>query len=404
MRAIRGFLALTLLYCYPPELLAQEVPETDPVASMPFRLGPVGLSPTVSITNFGIDSNVFNDSATPRADFTLTATPRVVARARSGRILVSGALATGMVYYQKFEDQRSIDYGTDARADIDLEWFHPYAAVQRLDTRERLNAELDVRAPRVSTQSLIGTRFSNSLRTALRFEARRSSVTFDEASVFEGIVLNRTLNSDTTVFEGAFDFALTPLTTLSVMAARQQDRFELSPERDANSVTVMPSLTFAAPAILQGSIGVGFRTFDGAAASLPDYRGLVFKGALSHTIAERTRVDLGLARDVQYSFEVLEPYYLTTGVRVTLTRQLFESFEVRGTASRDILDYRTNAPDASIPASRRDRLNLISAGAGYRWSPTIRIGLDVEWANRASDRQDRKYDRTRLLGSASYGF
>ncbi len=371
---------------------------------MPFRLGPVGLSPTVSITNFGIDSNVFNDSATPRADFTLTATPRVVARARSGRILLSGALATGMVYYQKFEDQRSIDYGTDARADMDLEWFHPYAAVQRLDTRERLNAELDVRAPRVSTQSLIGTRFSNSLRTALRFEARRSSVTFDEASVFEGIVLNRTLNSDTTVFEGAFDFALTPLTTLSVMAARQQDRFELSPERDANSVTVMPSLTFAAPAILQGSIGVGFRTFNGSAASLPDYRGLVFKGALSHTIAERTRVDLGLARDVQYSFEVLEPYYLTTGVRVTLTRQLFESFEVRGTASRDILDYRTNAPDASIPASRRDRLNLISAGAGYRWSPTIRIGLDVEWANRASDRQDRKYDRTRLLGSASYGF
>lgn len=366
---------------------------------MPLRFGPLGLSPTFTLTNFGIDSNVFNDPTDPRSDFTLTATPKVVARLRSGRLLVSGGLATGLVYYQKFDDERSIDYATDGRADLDFGWFQPYASARRLDTKDRLNAELDLRAPRVSTNLAAGARVLASSRSGLRLEARRASVAFDDSAVFEGVPLRQTLNSDTTTVEAGIEFYLTPLTTLSVLASRQEDRFDEAPERNANSYKVMPTLKFEPPAILQGSIAVGYRHFDGLSSALPDFGGLVFDGVLTHVFVERTKVDVGVFRDVQYSFEVEEPYYVTTGVRLTVTHYLRESLDLRATVSRDRLAYQSQQPD-----DRRDRFTLVSGGVGYRVSPTLRVGVDLEFARRLSDRADRDYDRVRLLGSAAFGF
>lgn len=366
---------------------------------MPIRLGPLGLSPTFTLTNFGMDSNVFNDADDPQSDFTLTATPRVVARVRGGRLRLSGSLATGLVYYQEFEDERSIDYAADGGADLDLGWFQPYASARRLDTKDRLNAELDLRAPRLSVNLAAGARVLTSPRTGFRMEARRASVTFDEAAVFEGVPLSQTLDSDTTTFEAGLEFYLTPLTTLSVMASRQEDRFDQSPERNADSYKVMPVLKFEPPAVLQGTIGVGYRRFDGRAAAMPDFTGVVFEGALSHVFVERTKVDVGVFRDVQYSFEVEEPYYVTTGVRVTATHQLRESLDARGMVSRERLGYRSQQTD-----DRRDWVTLVSGGVGYRFSPNLRVGVDLEYARRLSDRADRDYDRVRLLGSAAFGF
>ncbi|HET7218229.1 MAG TPA: outer membrane beta-barrel protein [Vicinamibacterales bacterium] len=378
---------------------AQETAPADPIESMPIRLGPLGLSPTFSLTNFGIDSNVFNDPANPQSDFTLTATPKVVARLRSSRLLMTGGLATGLVYYQKFDDERSIDYATDGRVDLDLGAFRPYASARRLDTKDRLNAELDLRTPRISVNLAAGARVLATSRTGFRMEARRASVTFDEASIFEGVPLSETLNSETTTFEGGLELYLTPLTTLSVMASRQEDRFDQSPERDAASYKVMPTLKFEPPAILQGTLGVGYRRFNGLAAAMPDFSGVVFEGGLTHIFVERTKLDVGVFRDVQYSFEVEEPYYVTTGVRATITHQVRDALDMRGTVSRDRLDYRSQQPD-----ERRDTLTLVSAGTGYRFSPNLRIGVDLEFARRLSDRADRDYDRVRLLGSAAYGF
>ena len=52
----------------------------------------------------------------------------------------------------------------------------------------------------------------------------------------------------------------------------------------------------------------------------------------------------------------------------------------------------------------RDRVESVSAGFGYLLRTNVRVGLDVEYSRRSSSRLDRCYDRTRLLGSASYGF
>jgi hypothetical protein len=370
---------------------------------MPIRVGPIGVSPSFTITNFGIDSNVFNDPVDPKSDFTLTATPKVLARLRAGRALFSGSLATGLVYYQEFDDERSVDYAGEGRADVELGWFRPYVLGSRTETSERLNIELDARAPRVQTHLAVGGRLLAGSRTGFVFAAKRSSVRFEEGSTFEGSDLSRTLSSDVRVFEGGLEYYATPLTTISIVASRQEDRFADAPERDADSILVMPSVRMEAPAIVQGSLAVGYRQFDGLNPALPDYSGVVAKATLTHAFGDATKVDLTASRDVQYSFEETEPYYLLSSVRVTVTRQIRESFDIRGSAGRDNLDYRSVGVDAADD-SRVDHWAVVSAGVGYRYRPTLRFGVDVEYARRTSDLPDREYDRTRILGSFTYGF
>ena len=119
MRALTCIGVRTIL-CFDPTIsYAQTGPGSDPLETMPFRFGPLGVNPTLAITNFGVDDNIFDDSTDPKSDFTMTVAPRLQARLRSGNLLFSGSAATGLVYYQKFDDQRSVDYATDGRMDVD---------------------------------------------------------------------------------------------------------------------------------------------------------------------------------------------------------------------------------------------------------------------------------------------
>jgi Putative beta-barrel porin 2 len=373
---------------------------------MPIRFGPVGLTPTLSITNFGVDSNIFNDSSDPKSDFTLTVTPKIDAKLRTSRALWSGSLASGLVYFKRYSDERSIDYAADGRVDLDLDWLRPYTLAKIDDTHQRLNAELDIRAPRTQTTLAAGARAVVSPKIGLVTDVRQATVQFAEGVFFEGVPLSRTLNSDIFSVEAGMEVYLTPLTTLSVTASRQNDRFDKSPERDSDSFRIMPTIKMEAPAIIQGSLSVGYRKFSPLSPELPDYSGVVATGSLSHTFMERMKVDLVLSRDVQYSFELNQPYYLTTGVRVTTTFDIRDDLDVRFIGGRERLEYREEetVPDVFPDTTRVDRADILDVGGGYRLRPSFRLGIDVEHARRLSDRPGREYRRTRVFGTISYGF
>ena len=76
------------------------------------------------------------------------------------------------------------------------------------------------------------------------------------------------------------------------------------------------------------------------------------------TFADRTKVDLVLSRDVQYSFELNEPYYLTTGFRVVVNHQLRETTSTcESPAARDRLDYRAEERcPIAVPDEKRTDL------------------------------------------------
>jgi hypothetical protein len=308
-------------------------------------------------------------------------------------------MATGFVYYRDFEDERSVNFLTDGRADFDGGHLQPFVSGSFQDTRERLNAEIDIRAPRVQTAVAAGTRIVLGPRTGLLLTARRADLRFDEGVRFEDVLLSRTLNSTTTSVEAAFERALTPLTTFSLAAGVQRDQFEESPGRDSDTFRILPMLQFDPTALIRGSLAVGYRSFDPASPSIPDYSGLIAQAALAYTLRDRTRFDVTAARDVQYSFEESEPYYLTSSVGLTVTHRLVGRLDIRATGALQKLSYRS----VTVVDDRTDDVGIVGGGIGYWLSDNIRLGFNAEYSERRSDRPDRRYDRTRLFASLTYG-
>ena len=381
-----------------PARAQSQVPEA--VEAMPIHIGPLGLRPTVSITNVGNDSNVFNDADHPQEDFTATVVPRLAARLRGGRLLLSYGSATDMVYFKKFTSERSINFTTDVRLDANLGRLQPYVSAGWIDTKDRMNAEIDIRVPRTQRTLTAGARILLASRTAVVVSARRFTLNFDDGALFRGVDLTRTLNSRTDSVDAGVQLLLTPLTTFSITTSLQRDRFDAAPERDADTLRLIPALQFDPLSLIRGSVAVGYRRFRPLGPELPDYSGLVVQAGVGYTLMGRTKFDVDVTRDVQYSFEDLEPYYLSTGGRVTLTHQLVGPLDVQALAGRQTMAYRRRL----VPEeSHRDRAETFGGGVGYRLRETMRLGFNWELNRRLSALDARRYVRRRLFASLTYG-
>ncbi len=384
-------------------LAASANAQTQPpeaIESMPIHAGPVGLRPSLSITNVGTDSNVFNAAANPQSDFTATFVPRIVARVRASRLMFSYGAASDFVYFKDFKDEQSVNFGSDVRVDANLGHLQPYISTGWVSTKDRLNAELDVRAPRTQRTIIGGTRILVGSKTTVVFNARRFDLDFDEGTEFRGADLADNLNSRADSVEGGVQLALTPLTTLNLTTSLQRDRFDAAPERNANTIRVTPSLQFDPTSLIRGTVLVGYRHFETLDPALADYSGVIVQILAGYTLLERTKFDVDLSRDVQYSYDELEPYYLSSGGRVTVTHQLVGPFDVQAFGGRQSLGYRSTVESGE---TRTDRVETFGAGAGYRFHPQYRVGFTWEHNRRRSDLPDRRYERDRLFASLTYG-
>jgi hypothetical protein len=372
----------------------------ETIESMPIHAGPVGLRPSLSITSAGSDSNVFNTAEHPQEDLTATIVPRLVARVRAGRVMFSYGGASDLVYFKEFKHEHSVNFASDARLEGTFGHLQPYVSTGWVSTTERMNAELDARVPRTQRTIMGGTRLVVASRTTLIANLRRLDLDFDEGTEFRGTDLAHNLNSRADSVEGGVQLALTPLTTLNMTASWQRDRFDSAPERNSNTVRITPALQFDPTSLIRGSVSIGYRHFETVDPALPDYSGVVVQVTAGYTLLERTKFDLDLARDVQYSYEDLEPYYLSAGGRLTVTHQLVGAFDVRAFGGRQSLGYRgTHAAEET----RTDHVETFGAGAGYRVHPQYRVGFTWEESRRRSEIRDHRYDRRRLFASLTYG-
>jgi len=372
----------------------------EAIETMPIHFGALGLRPSFAITNVGNDSNVFNEAEHPQEDFTATVVPRLVARVRGGRMTLSYGSAADMVYFKKFTSERSVNANTDIRLDADLGRVQPYASIGWVATKERLNAEIDVRTPRSQRVLAGGLRVLMASRTALLVSGRRFTLDFDEGALFKGVDLSRTLNSQADSVDASLQLLLTPLTTFSMTTSLQRDRFEAAPERDSDTLRLLPALQFDPSTLIRGSVAVGYRRFRPLTPALPDYSGLLVQAGLGYTMLARTKFDLDLARDVQYSFEDDEPYYLSTGGRLTVTHQLVGPLDLQAFGGGQTMAYRQSGTPTDV---RRDQVRSYGGGAGYRLRNNMRLGVTWETNRRQSALDDRDYVRRRIYASLIYG-
>ena len=156
-----------------------------------------------------------------------------------------------------------------------------------------------------------GTLVALTPRTSIVSAARRGSLEFQEDEFFNGVPLAATMNNDYDAYEAGLRFALTPLTTLQVTGSYQRDRFDTASGRDTTIWRVTPTLEFDPDALIAGRLTVGFTSFEPESSSIEAYQGLTATGQLTWRL-NTTKLEGLIERDVRYSYELLQPYYVTT--------------------------------------------------------------------------------------------
>lgn len=382
---------------------AQTTQSSDPDTST-IRLGPLGITPMLMLRDIGRDENVFNENENPKSDFTFTAEPRVDLVFSPRGLKVAFTTATQYVYYRDYESERSTNTAAAVRADFYLARFQPFVLASGKNTRERLNQEVDERARHNERVLGAGVNIKIGTRLTVGASARTSELTFDDAEDFRGEDLARSFNSTTDAFDVSTGVQLTTFTQFSVAVTHEDQRFPLAPERDARSIRVTPTFSFSPEAVLNGSVSVGYRRFTPQSSALEPFTGVVASATIGSTLWNRHRVALVFGRDLRYSYETDTPYYLATGGTVTVTTQLVGPFDVRATATRQLLEYRANQATVGAIDPGDDTVTSYGFGAGYRIRERLRLGINAEWSRRESQiSSERDYRNRRIFASLTWG-
>jgi hypothetical protein len=377
---------------------AQEAPESEDAGRL--RLGPIRFTPSVQVTNFGIDTNVFNEFDDPKQDFTIGLGPAVDFWVRLGRARVTGKAGLDYNYFKEYESQRYVGTASKVRLTVPLARIAPFVEGGYANTRQRPGYEIDARAKRTTAEGRGGIDVRLGSRTLLTLAAARTQGRFGSDEEFLGQALSRALDNDSDTVDLTFARHLTPLTTFVVTAQQRRDRFVYATERHSDALKVVSGFNFKPFALISGTIRVGWREFETLDPSIPDYSGPTATGELAYAV-RATRASVVLGRDVEYSYHERQPYYLLTDLRVEVTQRLTARWDVVGRTSRALLDYRAVGLAGEGPANERHR--RVGGGVGYRVGDLLRLGLDVNNDRRTSELVTRQYQAWRVGGSVTYG-
>jgi len=189
-----------------------------------------------------------------------------------------------------------------------------------------------------------------------------------------------------------------------VLAEREQDRFEFSPVRDSDSTQVTGGVELDPFALIAGKASIGYQNFTPLDPTVPAYRGVVGAGGLTYVLLGATKVALDASRQVQYSYELANPYYLQTGASGSLSQHIFGPVDVVGRLGVQRLQYRSRSSQQPAGLGPTDYIYSYGGGAGYRFGRDGRIGFNLDRQRRTSGSAGREYKSLRYGTSVTYGF
>jgi hypothetical protein len=390
------------LACLPTLALAQDGAD-GPVDTGRYRFKAIRFTPSVLISNVGVDSNVFNAAGEPEKDFTAGFGPAVNLWMNVGPSQIVAKTGVQYLYFHKFAEERSWNSLNEMRWTFPLARFTPFVDGRYTTTRERPNYEIDARTRQRDTGLGFGTDVRLSGRSSVRVTAARSEILFVDEDPLAAS-LSDTLDRRTDVAEAQFRYKVTPLTTFVVRGGTVQDRFLNETVRDSNSFRIVPGVELKPFALISGSAFVGVRHFNGLSSALPDYQGMV-ASVDARYVMNATQFHVKVARDLEYSYETTQPYYALQDATLSVTQRITHTFDVVGRGGRQLLNYKNVTPTSfTAPNSERvDKGQMFGAGVGYRLGETLRFGFDVDHYERRSPLEGRSYSGFRAGGSIGYG-
>ena len=125
---------------------------------------------------------------------------------------------------------------------------------------------------------------------------------------------------------------------------------------------------------------------------------------LSYTMFGMTRLAVRAERDIQYSYDIAQPYYVQTGIDGSVAQQIFGPFDGVFRFVEQRLAYRDRAGVAVEVANRTDAIHSFGVGIGYHLGRELRLGFNVDKVRRVSDVEAIPYEGLKYGSSLTYGF
>jgi len=369
------------------------------------RFGPLAIGPTLELTDFGVDTNVFDSPpGQEKSDFAFTLAPGSQIWLKMGPSWLTGVVKEQIIWYQTYATERS------ANTSYQLNWKVPLSRVTFVagsgfvNAHDRPGFEIDARVQRREL-SFNGSAEVRALpSTFVGVGGLQQRVSFGQDAVFMGTDLRTELSRVDTTATAFVRQELTPLTSVSLNFSREQDRFDYSPERDSNLTGMTGSITLDPSALVKGTATFGYRAFEPLSPAVPAYHGTTVNVNLGYTVFGTTRMTLVAVRDVQYSYDVNEPYYLLTGATGTVTQQIFGPIDVAAKIGVQHLAYRNQTGGVVLLPDRVDAVHIFGGGVGYHLGEDVRVSVNVEHQKRDSILPDHQYQGLRFGVSVAYGF
>jgi hypothetical protein len=367
-----------------------------------FAVGPLSLYPQIALKDAGSDSNVHNESTNPKSDFRYSLTPRLYAVLPAGNTRFVGTATGDLVYYRIHEDQRSLTLLLDGRYEVTSPGFRPFVDMRFASRGERVGFEIDTRARHTQSTARVGMEVDITPVTAFTAWVGHSATAYDEDQEYLSFLLADQLNHTRDTAAAGARVHLTSLTTLLITAEIERDRFELAPLRDADGFRMTPAVAFDSGAPLTGNATAGFRSFTPHFPEVPSFRGFVGSARLHYALPDMVRVDLEAKRDLSYSYDPIQPYYMETGARLTVAQRVFGPFEVIGIGERR--EIRSQRIGGRSFDGRREVTTSLGGGMGIQVSRQMQFALTYEQTERVSTEPlGRNYERTQIFASFTYG-
>jgi hypothetical protein len=381
--------------------------QPDPRKDAKVHLGPFYLTPVFHVKDFGVDSNVFNEGDRPQSDFTVTVAPEVNIWVPFGRrALVSSTVVPSYIYFAQHSHERSANLNGSLKTELFLRRVTLAAEGAWINSRQRPNIEIDARSRRVEASAGVSAHVKVSRKLTLSLSTRQAEADFDGDAVFDGTNLRESLASRARTAGASLQFRLTPLTSVAIVGDYSETDFRFAPIRDSRSDRAMASVTFQPRALVSGTAEVGYRRFRTLSEAVPDYSGVIGRAALGYSRGGAIAVRVTMERDVSYSYESLQPFYLVNMAGVDLRRQLRGRLDVVAGFQRHALNYRNivRDDDLNLLPPRKDTTRAVSAGIGFHFSRETLVDLVASyWTRESNTRLSRAYDGYRLGAIVTVG-
>jgi hypothetical protein len=113
-------------------------------------MGPLAWTPTLTLRDAGVDSNVFNspEAEIPKQDVTGTLTPAVDSVLTLGVMQLATQGRADFLYFERYTNERAINGRIAGRMQFPTTRVHPVLTGSWEHAKERNGNEIDIRAPR----------------------------------------------------------------------------------------------------------------------------------------------------------------------------------------------------------------------------------------------------------------